>query len=418
MDTNIIIHHVGGRNGSIGFDFPAYFKDDFTIILYEPDEDALERIEKHSNDYYGKHYVFPYCLDSTTSHKTLNINRDPYTSSLLKQNPKFKDYYYFQNGDRHNYDYLWGEATETIIESKVKTTTLDTILANENIPAPDIYCLDTQGSEHAILKGSEKTLPNVLAIISEVEFSPLYENQSLFGDIFHYLQKFGFEFIYFNKLKEMSASPTPIVARGRGTHMFSDALFVKTIEQIRIDFPNESERKLATIKLVYFLLNAGHIGKAMNILKVTDALTIVNENKNLLDVKYIKFCNDFYLTVCAANQNINKMPTFGDMFSPSQSMQRKADEEKEPFSVKNKTIGILIKNRLKKTPFIFVVRVVRRILHKLQQVIFMWKNNKNTQIEKLLMDHGLSEVANLVKENRLNCTLGLRRNRAKNIKMA
>ena len=289
MDTNIIIHHVGGRNGSISFDFPKYFKDDLTIVLYEADGDALERIENHSNEHYGKHHVLPYCLDSTISNKILNINRDPYTSSLLKQNTKFKDYYYFQDGARHNYDYLWGDATETIIESKVNTTTLDTILATENIPSPDIFCIDTQGSEYDILKGSEKALTKVLAIISEVEFSPLYENQPLFSDISRFLQQFGFQFIYFNKLKEMGAVRTPITARGRGTHMFSDALFVKSVEQIQLDFSDELECKLAIIKLAFFLISSGYIEKAIKLLNTTDALKIIIQNKNLLDIKYIKF---------------------------------------------------------------------------------------------------------------------------------
>src|SRR3990167_8915808 len=190
MDTNIIIHHVGGRNGSTSFNFSKYFKNNFTTVLYEPDTDALETMESYCKENYDRYYILPYCLDSTISSKILNINRDPYTSSLLKQNPKFKDYYYFQSGHRHNYDYLWGEATETIIKSTVNTTTLDTILVTENIPSQDILCIDTQGSEHAILEGSEKALSKVLAVISEVEFSPLYENQPLFGDIAYFLMKF------------------------------------------------------------------------------------------------------------------------------------------------------------------------------------------------------------------------------------
>src|SRR3990167_11391608 len=95
MDTNIIIHHVGGRNGSISFNFSKYFKDNLTVVLYEPDEDALEQIENYSIGKYGKYHVIPYCLDSTISNKTLNINRDPYTSSLLNKTKKFKDIIFF-----------------------------------------------------------------------------------------------------------------------------------------------------------------------------------------------------------------------------------------------------------------------------------------------------------------------------------
>lgn len=413
MDTNIIIHHVGGRNGSISFNFSKYFKDNFTVILYEPDKDALEQIKNYSKEYYGKYYVLPYCLDSALSNKTLNINRDPYTSSLLKQNKNFKDYYYFQNGIRNNYDYLWGEATETIIEYKVNTTTLDTILSTDTIPAPDIFCLDTQGSEHAILKGSEKALKKVIAIISEVEFSPLYENQSLFGDIYHFLQKFGFEFVYFDKLKEMSAMPGPISARGRGTHMFADALFIKKTEQIQLDFQNELEQKLAIIKLVFVLINLGHIENAIKLLSTTHALTAVNDDQDLLNIKYVKFCNDFYLSVCDENNHKNKIPTFSETFMFNESMNPNQDEYKSKTLLDDTKINawVLVKNFIKKTPFILLLRFVRKKLGHLDEKIFLFKNQKNSKIEELLLNYGLSDIAHLVKENRLKCIFGLYKNK-------
>src|SRR3990167_1720542 len=414
MDTNIIIHHVGGRNGSTSFNFSKYFKNNFTTVLYEPDTDALETMESYCKENYDRYYILPYCLDSTISSKILNINRDPFTSSLLKQNPRFKDYYYVQSGSQNNYDYVWGETTETIIETTVKTTTLDTILKTENIPTPDILSIDTQGSEYAILKGSENTLTKVLAIISEVEFSPLYENQALFGDICHFLYQFGFEFVSFDKLKEMSEMSAPIVARGKGSHMFSDALFVKSFEKIKIDFPHEMERKLAVLKLAFFLITSGYIEKAIKLLQASDALTLVNENNHLLKERYIKFCNDFYSKIYSVNNSLNRMPTFAETFTLDQSMgvtKINAQNIMPSLSKKNSNSWFLLKNMLRKTPLRFCVHLLRRIFHTISEAIFLRRNTRHTAIEELLFHCGLSNVANLVKQNRLKCSLGLYRNR-------
>lgn len=117
------------------------------------------------------------------------------------------------------------------------------------------------------------------------------------------------------------------------------------------------------------------------------------------------------MAVSAENHIKNKMPTFGETFTPAH-MQRKSYEFKsKPFSQKNTNKNILIKNIIRKTPFIFIVRMSRQICHKLTEIIFIWRNKKNTTIEQLLLNYGLSDVANLVKENRMKCSFGLYRNR-------
>ena len=414
MESNIIIHHVGGRAGSMSFNIPSCFRNDFTVVLYEPDKDALERIEKYSQQYYGQHYVLPHCLDNKTSIKTLNINRDPNTSSLLKQNPKYKEYYHFQDGNR-NYDYVWGETSETIIETEVNTTTLDRVIETEDIPSPDIFCIDTQGSEYNILEGSLKALTKTLAVIAEVEFSPLYINQPLFGDMCHFLQQYNFEFVYFNNLKEMSPMPVSIAARGKGFHMFADAVFIKPIEQIEIDFPDEHERKLAIIKLVFFLICSGYIEMAIKLMKTTDVIGLIKKDKKLLNTHYIKFCCEFYSVASAANHSKNTMPTFAETFTLDQSMQRSnatAGNLKTPIQNNNIFhIKLMLKNALKKiTPLALLVHLFNNTINRIAELSFIWKNKKDTDIEKLFIDYKLYDIASLVKKNRLKCILGLYRN--------
>jgi hypothetical protein len=44
MNSYIIIYHVSGRVGSMSFNIPDYFRNYFSVVLYEPDKGAIERI--------------------------------------------------------------------------------------------------------------------------------------------------------------------------------------------------------------------------------------------------------------------------------------------------------------------------------------------------------------------------------------
>ena len=414
MGNNIIIHHVGGRGGSMSFNPPTHFCNDFTVVLYEPDKDALELIKERARQYYGQHYVLPYCLDNKKSTKTLNINRDPNTSSLLKQNPRYKEYYYFQDGN-HSYDYIWGETSETIIEAEVNTTSLDIIVETENVPEPDIFCIDTQGSEYNILEGSVKTLRKTLVVISELEFSPLYTNQPLFGDLCHLLQQHGFEFIYFDTLAEMSPMSVSATFRGKGFHMYGDGIFIKSLSQIEIDFSDIHERKLAIIKLVFFLISSAFIEMAVSLIKKTNVFNIIEDHRKLLDVEYIKFCYEFYTITCTPSLSKYRVPTFAETFTLDQSMQRSnaiiTNVKKNKFDNRISNIKLALKNRLKKiTPLAAMVYFFNNNMDRLMELIFLWKNNKNTDIESFFIYYKQYNTAALLKKNRLKCQLGLYRN--------
>lgn len=56
--------------------------------------------------------------------------------------------------------------------------------------------LDLQGYELNALHGAEKLLPECQAIITEVSFVPLYEDQTLFLELYQYLS--GFDFKLYN----------------------------------------------------------------------------------------------------------------------------------------------------------------------------------------------------------------------------
>ena len=62
--------------------------------------------------------------------------------------------------------------------------------------------LDIQGGELFALKGMQNNLSSCLGLEIEDEFSSLYENQPLFGEVYDYLNNLGFELNILPKLND------------------------------------------------------------------------------------------------------------------------------------------------------------------------------------------------------------------------
>lgn len=93
------------------------------------------------------------------------------------------DSYYKEN--TNNYDKLSPQ--------KRKTNTLDNIVDFNNLPAPDLMKIDTQGSEIDILKGAGKTIKNCKFIYLECPLSAKYNQNNLnISDYINYLNQVGY----------------------------------------------------------------------------------------------------------------------------------------------------------------------------------------------------------------------------------
>lgn len=77
--------------------------------------------------------------------------------------------------------------------------TIDDLVGNRIIPAPDILKLDVQGSENKILRGAVRTLSRVQALQIECWIYPGYgEDTALMSEIISFLQGQGFVAIEFS----------------------------------------------------------------------------------------------------------------------------------------------------------------------------------------------------------------------------
>jgi hypothetical protein len=136
--------------------------------------------------------------------------------------------------------------------SQIKTISLDSFVKKEKIETIDFIKIDIQGAELDTFRGAENSIKNVLTIISEVEFLPLYKKQPLFGDVCSFLNSKN---IMFHKFLGLSGrSLIPVILQNNANfpsqHMWSDAVFVRNILKIK-ELDNSQLLKLATFSYLY-----------------------------------------------------------------------------------------------------------------------------------------------------------------------
>ncbi|NES77587.1 MULTISPECIES: FkbM family methyltransferase [unclassified Okeania] len=142
---------------------------------------------------------------------------------------------------------------ELVSTEEIQTTTLDDFCYSEGISEIDFIQIDTQGAELKILEGAKEILKSFLLLKVEVEFTSIYDNQPLFGDVDLYLRKSGFTFLDFETLHRDSRLRGPTVSQQHpGQLLWTDAFYFQDLIQKSSDeesFNNTPEKllKLACI---------------------------------------------------------------------------------------------------------------------------------------------------------------------------
>jgi FkbM family methyltransferase len=265
-----VAHHVGGRDSSASFPNLPMFDKDIVSVIYDADESCLAQVEQKLQ---GRNVqVYPYCLSDKNGPTKFHINFDPYSSSLFPMNPAYGEYYEKFEGMDYVYKYTFN--TKKIID--VDAMSMDYLVENKMVPAPDFLSIDTQGAELPILKGARKTLQStIVAVMCEVNFVELYKGISLFGELDDFMRSQGFLLATLKPI-DKGYKRIPSAYRGKGMPVQGEALYYRDPKFIT---DSDENARLRLQKLAFASITFGFTELASEALERVAAMSVLHEPK-------------------------------------------------------------------------------------------------------------------------------------------
>ena len=198
---------------------------------------------------------YPGAIGKTEERRPLYKTAHPMCTSLYRPDARYAD--------------LFHDLDDTRLKStgEIATVSLDRFVADNAIGAIDFLKIDVQGAELEALQGGATALRNVLFIVCEVEFVPMYEQQPLFGDVDAWLRARGMMFHKFLGMAGRVMKPLTMHGSTRypAQFLWSDAVFVRDIFSLQ-SLSGEQLLKLAVLFDVY-----GSKDAALHVLRCHDA---------------------------------------------------------------------------------------------------------------------------------------------------
>lgn len=375
-DSNFVIHHIGGRAGTRAFPIVPALEHEFVVVMYEASDDGNEQIISHGDKKgTGQTILINACVGAPNKEQTFYLNRDPFTSSLLKLDPEYSNFYL----ESEKFDYVLGEAISPVKEEKVFTEALDQIIRSRDLPKCDFLSIDTQGSELEILQSAEETLKDCVGVRLEVAFEKRYAGQPLFGEIDIFMRDHGFKFVRFTDLKEWAPRTLGSDLRGTKLHVETDAIYFRSPEN------------LSPSQIYPFLLTALVFGQTEYAAFVVQSLgrpMPMDQNSS-----WMGFCDSF-LAIMSKDQKLR--PSLGEVMTVEQSFARFVDKDPK----KERVTGV--KGALRKAYWSIPVSLRNQI-----QRVERWcrkrhfsrrlKRLQPSELESLYHSVGLSKLAMALK---------------------
>jgi FkbM family methyltransferase len=241
---DIVIWHIGGEGdyGPIG-DIIKRFGQNVILVLFEARDSAPEFLNERDPAELPVKIVINRCIAERTGPCDFFINKGGLSSSALPPATSALDEHV-----TYAHCHTWKENTQLEKIVELDAVSIDDLIAEGQVPSPDVLSMDVQGAEFSILKGARKTIQkSVLAVVSEVEFSALYEGQGLFHDQMRLLAEMNFRLADILNVQYFHPGP----AIGSGFLTVGEAVFLRGMGAIAEDAssPNSFVRlmKLAAI---------------------------------------------------------------------------------------------------------------------------------------------------------------------------
>lgn len=375
-DSNFVIHHIGGRAGDRAFPIVPALEHEFVVVMYEASDDGNEQIISYGDKKgTGQTILINACVGAPNKEQTFYLNRDPFTSSLLKLDSEYSNFYL----PTKKFDYVLGEAISPVKEEKVFTEALDQIIRSRDLPKCDFLSIDTQGSELEILQSAEETLKDCVGVELEVAFEKRYAGQPLFGEIDIFMRDHGFKFVRFTNLKEWAPRTLGSDLRGTKLHIETDAIYFKSPEN------------LSPSQIYPFLLTALVFGQTEYAAFVVQSLgrpMPMDQNSS-----WMGFCDSF-LAIMSKDQKLR--PSLAEVMTVEQSFARFVDKDPK----KERVTGV--KGALRKAYWSIPVSLRNQI-----QRVERWRRERHfsrrlkrlqpSELESLYQSVGLSKLAMALK---------------------
>ena len=147
------------------------------IISLEPTSDAFAQLQTQCrlDPLWDCRNV---AIAAVEGERTINVAANSSSSSLLPMS------------EQHA---LSAPRSVYVKSETVNVLQLDTVYASLELHDEPVFLkIDVQGSELAVLTGSEQALPDIAVIECELSFWPLYEGQALFWEVVEWMRARGF----------------------------------------------------------------------------------------------------------------------------------------------------------------------------------------------------------------------------------
>lgn len=182
---------------------------------FEPEPRAFARLAQSETETYLPHAI------GRGGPAILHVTKSASLTSLLRPSPATAAY--FQR---------FASPGTVVEEIAVETRRLDDL---DDVPPFDLMKIDVQGGELQVFEGAMTKLSSALAVITEVAFVPLYEDQPLLDDQMRVLRGLGFDLHKFAFLKGFSLRGGLATGLAKTAHdnqlLDGDAVFVRSLRQ-------------------------------------------------------------------------------------------------------------------------------------------------------------------------------------------
>jgi FkbM family methyltransferase len=178
LPANPVMIDCGAHDGSDSMELARLFKGE--VHAFEPLDDIFIRLVNNAKQYKNIHcYKIALSNEDGINDFYISEGGSNMSSSLLEPQQHLIDHpdVYFKE------------------KMSVKTLTLDSWATANGIERVDLLWLDMQGSELDMLKASERILPTVKVIYTEVSVRETYKGVALYPELKMWLEQKGFKVI-------------------------------------------------------------------------------------------------------------------------------------------------------------------------------------------------------------------------------